>query len=218
LGAPTEPPALPAGKDLVVRVHESATNNYLASLLGGATISEEDPEHGTKADVPLPKWLKDAWANRLDTHSASKDPDFKPWSLQFNSERPIEVAFVDGKIRLILHIAHLDSGHEFSRWDVAGNFTPDLTDGGVTLTRDDLDAYPVGPDLKPLAGHSSTQSGERQNLLDELTKKSDEGRGFPKTIVIKKLAPTGDLAKAGPLAANEFIPKDGWLTIAWNRE
>jgi hypothetical protein len=218
LGAPSEPPAIPAGKDLVVRMHESATNNYLASLLGGATISEDDPAQGTKADVPLPKWLHDAWANRLDKHTAESDPDFKPWSLKFNSERPIEVAFVDGRVRLTLHIAHLSSGHEFSRWDVTGDFTPELADGGVTLRRENLDAYPVGPDLKPLAEHSSTQSGERQNLLDDLTKKSDQGRGFPKTIEIKEIKPTGDLAKVGTLAASDFITKDGWLTVAWNRE
>jgi hypothetical protein len=219
LGAPTAPPTLPADKDLVLRVHESATNNYLASLLGGATISESDPEHGTKADVPLPKWLRDAWEKRLDKHAATNDPDFQPWSLKFNSERPIEVAFTDdNKVRVTLHIAHLSSGHEFSRWDVTGTFTPELADGGVTLRRQDLDAYPVGPDLKPLASHSSTQAGEKQNLIEELTKRSDQGRGFPKTIEIKELNPTGDLAKAGPLAANEFTAKNGWLTVAWNRE
>jgi hypothetical protein len=121
-------------------------------------------------------------------------------------------------VRLTLHIAHLSSGHEFSRWDVTGDFTPELADGGVTLRRENLDAYPVGPDLKPLAEHSSTQSGERQNLLDDLTKKSDQGRGFPKTIEIKEIKPTGDLAKVGTLAASDFITKDGWLTVAWNRE
>jgi hypothetical protein len=219
LGAPTAPPALPADKDLVLRVHESATNNYLASLLGGATISEDDPEHGTKADVPLPQWLKDAWEKRLDKHAAAGDADFQPWSLKFNSERPIEVAFTDdNKVRVTLHIAHLASGHDFTRWDVTGTFTPELADGGVTLRRDDLDAYPVGPDLKPLASHSSTQAGEKQNLIEELTKRSDQGRGFPKTIELKEIRPTGDLAKAGPLAANEFTAKNGWLTVAWNRE
>jgi hypothetical protein len=219
LGAPTTPPELPTGKDLVVRVHESATNNYLASLLGGATISEDDPEHGTKADVPLPKWLRDAWENRLDKHASANDPDFQPWSLKFNGERPIEVAFTDdNKVHVTLHIAHLSSGHEFTRWDVTGTFTPELAGGGITLRRQDLDAYPVDKDLKPLASHSSTQAGEKQNLLDELTKRSDQGRGFPKTIEIKEINPTGDFAKAGPLAANEFTAKNGWLTVAWNRE
>jgi hypothetical protein len=219
LGAPTAPPAVPANKDLVVRVHESATNNYLASLLGGATISEADPEHGTKADVPLPKWLRDAWENRLDKHAATNDPDFQPWSLKFNSERPIEVAFEEGnKVRVILHIAHLSSAHDFTRWDVTGTFTPELADGGVTLRRQDLDAYPVGPDLKPLTSHSATQAGEKQNLIEELTKRSDQGRGFPKTIEIKEIKPTGDLAQAGPLAANVFTTQNGWLTVAWNRE
>jgi hypothetical protein len=219
LGASTLPPELPSGKDLVVRVHESATNNYLSSLLGGATISEDDPNHGTKADVPLPKWLRDAWENRLDKHAAANEPDFQPWSLKFNSERPIEVAFTnDNQVRITLHIAHLSSGHDFTRWDVTGTFTPELAGGGITLRRQDLDAYPVDKDLKPLASHSSTQAGEKQNLLDELTKRSDQGRGFPKTIEIKEISPTGDFSKAGPLAANEFTTKDGWLTVAWNRE
>jgi hypothetical protein len=109
--------------------------------------------------------------------------------------------------------------HHFRNWDVAGSFTPEIKDGGITLHRHgDLKAYPVDKNLKPLTSHTAEQAGTQKTLVDDLTKKADQGRGFPNTIEIKKIEPAGDLAKAGPLVAQDFIPKDGWLTITWNRE
>ena len=49
-----------------MRLHETAVNNYTSALLGGATLSETKAGEGTKADVKLPKVLKDAWKNRMD--------------------------------------------------------------------------------------------------------------------------------------------------------
>jgi hypothetical protein len=220
LAAPGAPPELPAASDLVARVHETAINNYTAAMLSGATLSESEPGAGTKADVTLPPWIKDAWKNRMDEKAdAASEEDFEAWSLTFRRDRPITVSFVDGKIQLTLHIANLKSGDDvFNRWDVTSIYTPEMNEGGVTLTRDgELVVLPTGFDSEK-GQLSSRQVAVRRNLTKVLTERSDKGRGIPQTIKIKAIEPTDELADIGPLPVTEFASKDGWLTVAWDRK
>jgi hypothetical protein len=220
LAAAGDPP-LAAGSDVAVRLHETALNNYTASILGGVTISETDPAEGTKADASLPTFIRDAWKERMDEKAdAAADANFKPWSLTFHSGRPVDVVFADGKVVLTLHVAQLTSGDkQFRDWDVTGTFTPEPDGSGVTLRRDaELDAFPVDRNLVRRESLSARQAAERRNLIEELTRRSDEGRGFPQTIEVKPLEPSGRLAKVGPLAVGDFISQSGWLTITWNRQ
>ena len=220
LAAPAAPPEAPTGIDLVMRLHESAVNNYTSALLGGATLSETKPGAGTKADVNLPKALKDAWKSRMDDKAdQAADADFEPWALTFRRDQPINVSFVDGKMQLTIHVAHLKSGDDvFDRWDVTGTYTPELSDGGVTLRRDgELVVLPTGFD--PEKGQlSSRQAAVRRNLTKVLTERSDKGRGIPMTIRIDELEPKDELADVGPLPVKEFTSAGGWLTVAWNRK
>ncbi len=220
LAASTAPPELPADADLVVRLHESAINNYTAALLAGATLSESKAGEGTKADVTLPPFIKDAWKNRMDEKAdEATDADFEPWSLTFRSDRPITVAFVDGKVRLTLHVRKLVSGSDepFTNWDVTATYTTELADGGLKLSRDgELDLLPVPFDAEK--GLSSRQVAVRRNLTKVLTERSDQGRGIPQTINVEQLEPKDDLAHVGPLPVKEFNSADGWLTVAWDRE
>jgi hypothetical protein len=220
LAAPDAPPEAPADADLVMRLHESAVNNYTSSLLGGATLSETKPGEGTKADVNLPKAIKDAWKNRMDDKAdQAADADFEPWSLTFRRDQPISVSFADGKMQLTIHVAHLKSGDDvFDRWDVTSTYAPELSDGGVTLHRDgELVVLPTGFD--PEKGQlSSRQVAVRRNLTKVLTERSDKGRGIPLTIKIDQLEPKDNLENVGPLPVQEFVSADGWLTVAWNRK
>jgi hypothetical protein len=220
LAAPGAPPELPADSDLVMRLHESAVNNYTAALLAGATLSETKPGEGTKADVTLPPWIKDAWKNRMDEKAKEgADAEFEPWSLTFRRDRPITVIFADGKVQLTIHVAHLKSGDDvFDRWDVTAAYTSEMADGGVTLRRDgELTVLPTGFD--PEKGElSSRQVAVRRNLTKVLTERSDQGRGIPQTIKIEKLEPKDDLADVGPLPVEQFASGGGWLTVAWDRE
>ena len=86
--------------------------------------------------MTLPPWIKDAWKNRMDEKADNAaDADFEPWSLTFRRDRPITVAFVDGKVQLTIHVANLKSGDDvFDRWDVTATYSPEMADGGVTLT------------------------------------------------------------------------------------
>jgi hypothetical protein len=219
LAAPSAPPELPSA-DLIARLHESAINNYTAALLGGATLSESKPGEGTKADVNLPPFIKDAWRNRMDKKADdTSDAAFEAWSLTFRRDRPITAAFTDGKIALTLHIAKLVSGEDtFDRWDVTATYTPELIDGGVKLTRDgDLTVLPTGFD--PEKGQlSSRQVAVRSNLTKVLTERSDQGRGIPQTINVKAIEPRDEMKHVGTLPVSTFASGNGWLTVAWNRE
>ncbi len=220
LAAPGAAPALPAGNDLVACVHESAINNYTASLLSGATLSELEQGAGTKADVTLPTWIRDAWKNRMDEKAeATADEQFEPWSLTFRRDRPITVGFVDGNVQLTLHIAKLKSGDDtFDRWDVTSTYKPEMLEGGVKLTRHgELVVLPTGFD--PEKGQlSSRQVAVRRNLTKVLTERSDKGRGIPQTIQIDQLEPKDELADVGPLPVTVFTSGNGWLTVAWDRQ
>lgn len=220
LAAPSAPPELPGTGDLVARLHESAINNYTSALLAGATLSESKPGEGTKADVNLPKFLKDAWKNRMDEKAEdASDVEFEAWSLTFRRDRPITASFKEGKIALTLHITKLVSGEDtFDRWDVTATYTPELVDGGVKLTRDgELTVLPTGFD--PEKGQlSSRQVAVRSNLTKVLTERSDQGRGIPQTITVKALEPSEELAHVGTLPVTTFASGDGWLTVAWDRQ
>ena len=117
---------LPAGKDLVVRVHESATNNYL----GLAAWRRYDQRRRSRA-----RHQGRCAAAEMAQRRLGESPRYPlPLAKIPTSNRGRCNSIANGRLRwrsstarfgLILHIAHLDSGHEFSRWDVAGNFTPE---------------------------------------------------------------------------------------------
>ena len=222
LGAQQPPPALPAQYDAAVRVHQSAINNYAALVMGGAAASETEPDQKAEFDVALPGWMDKVMEDREDATTDETDAGgepFKPWSITLRRNRPLTVAFADGKVTLTIHLARLTSGEEtFSRWDVTGVFTPELKDGGVVLHRDgDLEVLPTGFD--PAKGQlSSRQVALRSNLTKVLNERSAQGHGFSKTIELKEWQPTGDFEKVGPLALQAFNSNDGWLTLVWDRK
>jgi hypothetical protein len=218
LGAAGPPPAAPEGHDMTMRLHESAVNNYTAGLLGGATATESQPGDETKFDVQLPKWIRDAWERsdkEFEESTAEGEAPFKPWSMTLR-ERPITVDFQDGRLTLTTHVARLQSGDQtFNNWDITGTYTRELENGRVILRREG--------DLVVLPGDfrgslTSRQTAERSNLEKEINERSARGRGFPTTIELDPLEPEGPLADAGPLAFNEFVTDDDWLTMALDRQ
>lgn len=218
LGAPGPAPPLPSGRDAVVRIHETAINNYAALVLGGATAEESQPGQKAKFDVQLPGWMDKLLEDREDG-SADGDEPFKPWSITLRRNRPLTVSFADGQVKLTIHLARLTSGEEtFTRWDVTGTFSPELNAGGVVLHREgDLVVLPT--DFDP--GHDQLSAGQvalRSNLTKVLNERSAQGRGFSQTIEVGPLEPAGEFEKVGLLALEEFTSGDGWLTLVWNRQ
>jgi hypothetical protein len=159
------------------------------------------------------------WKNRKTEgtdKAGGKDAAFKQYALTFRENRPISVAFEKDKVKLTIHVAHLKSGEKsFDNWDVTGTYNPELTDGKVFLRREgDLVLLPTN-----FRGQLDTrQVAERRNLEEELNKRSDQGKGFPKTIQFDPIKPEGKVADAGPLAFSRFTSGDGWVIIGLDRQ
>jgi hypothetical protein len=221
LGAAGAPPALPDGLDMVLRLHDSAVNNYSAAVLGGATASETEPgQDGAKFDVELPKWMKEAWEKKDSgpaTTDATAEP-FKPWSLTFRADRPLTVVFGSDKVSLTTHIARMTSGDEaYEKWDVTGIYTPLIENGGVLLRREgELVVLPTGFDRS--RSLTPSEVALRGNITKVLNERSAQGRGFPSRIEFGQIEPTGQLEKVGPLEARQLKTGGGWLTLAWHRK
>jgi hypothetical protein len=217
LGAAGRPPWDTDGDDLTARLHQSAVNNYTASLVGGATASETSADEDVQFDVKLPDWIQRAWQRRRTepTDGPEAEGPFRDWALTFRDNRPVSVEFGDGEIGITLHIVRLKSGDRtFTNWDVTGRYIPELAGGQIVLHRDgELEMLPTG-----FTGTlSSRQVAERRNLEEELNARSAEGRGFPQSIELDPLQPEGMLAEAGPLDVTSVVTGDGWLLVAWNR-
>jgi hypothetical protein len=221
LGAAGAPPTLPDDLDMVLRLHDSAVNNYSAAVLGGATASETEPgQDGAKFDVELPKWMKEAWEKK-DSGPATTDAaaeQFKPWSLTFRADRPLTVVFANDKVSLTTHIARMTSGDEvYENWDVTGIFMPQIENGGVVLRRDgELVVLPTGFDRS--RSLTASEVALRGNITKVLNERSAQGRGFPSRIEFGQIEPTGQLEKVGPLEARQLKSNGGWLTLAWHRK
>ena len=219
LGASGNPPAVAEKHDMTMRLHETAVDNYSASLVGGATARQTKPDEDVKFNVPMPKWMDNMWKNRkteATNKAGGKDEPFKQYALTLRDNRPISVGFVENKVKLTVHIAKLKSGDkDFENWDVTGTYTPELSDGMVVLRREgDLVMLPA--DFRGQL--NARQVGERRNLEEELNKRSYQGRGFPKTIQFDPIKPEGKVADAGPLNFSQFTTGDGWLTIGLDRQ
>jgi hypothetical protein len=217
LGASGSPPESPEPHDVTMRLHETAVDNYSASIIGGATARQTKPGEDVQFNVKLPKWMDKLWKNRkTQATDSAKDEPFKEYALTLRDSRPISVNFADNKVKLTVHIDHLKSGEKtFEKWDVTGTYNPELTGGKVVLRREgNLEMLPA--DFRGQL--NSRQVAERRNLEEELNRRSDQGRGFPKTIEFEPVKPEGKLADAGPLEFNRFTPGDGWLIIGLDRQ
>lgn len=202
-----------------MRLHESAVDNYSASLVGGATARQTKADEDVKFNVPMPKWMDNMWKNRKvesTDKAGSKDEPFKQYALTLRDNRPISVGFEQNKVKLTVHIAQLKSGEKnFENWDVTGTYNPELSDGKVVLRRDgDLVMLPA--DFRGQL--NARQVGERRNLEEELNRRSDQGHGFPKTIQFDPIKPEGKIADAGPLEFKQFVSNDGWIVIGLDRQ
>jgi hypothetical protein len=218
LGAPSAPPSAGEPHDMTMRLHESAINNYSASVLGGATATQKTADEDIKFNVDLPKFMRKMWENRkteATDDSAAKEEPFKEYAMTLRDGRPLTVKFLDDQVKLTLHIAELKSGDKsYADWDVTGTYKPELADGRVVLRREGtLEMLPTD-----FTGSLDVQqTGERSSLEKEFERRSAQGKGFPQTMEFGPMEPEGKLAKAGPLDYRQFTSKDGWLVIGLDR-
>jgi hypothetical protein len=217
LGAQEAPPSAEP-HDMTARLHETALNNYVASVLGGATAKQATPEEDLKFDVEIPSWLNRVLNNSKSAgkKNAEADKDFKPITMRLQDLRPLTVQLLKDEIKLTLHMEELISGIQtFENWDVVATYHPTLEeDGRVVLNRpNDVEPFPADH----YQDMNSEERGQRSNIQADFEKRAAQGRGFPKQIELDPLKPEGQMAQAGPLDFQQFASDNGWLVVGLDR-
>jgi hypothetical protein len=184
---------------LAVRVHESMINNLAASLLAGRTVTE-DGLRQTVLDITgeIPEKLQ-----------AKEDED--PWSITFDPQRPITVAFADGEFKVTIRGRRFTSGdREFRAMNITATYKTEKMNGGTRIVRQgDLEIFPPGFD--PANGRLSASQVALRGLLTRRL-----GEVFEEEIISQERELPGDWAKVGILRPEQMTADGGWLAIGWS--
>jgi hypothetical protein len=234
----TKPPQRSPENDVTVQVHETAVNNFLPTLLGGASLRQNSAEEKPKLEGDVPKWLrelarktpKEAAEDEQPPHeertvkepvSAEEAEEFRPWHFVLNSEAPASVSFTDQKLVLRMRLAELkasaDETEEARRnWDFIVTYSI-IQDGNEVLLRreGDIEAFPTGFDPRWDERLTSEQVGVRNNMAANLNKRAAAGQGFPAEIPL----PAVKLPRQGEekltLVLTQLDCDNGWLTLGY---
>jgi hypothetical protein len=240
LGAPGAPPAMMAGHDLAVQVHESAVNNYLPLALSAARIAQETADKPPAVTGNVPNWLKvmkmarpslaaaaSAGAEMVDeakdriADAVGVDPSkpevtpppFKPYSITLNAEAPASIHFDDNQVVIRVRAALLQStDSEYKNWDFVVVYEIRQEGDRIKLTRvGEIEVFPTGFDTEWPRQLSAEETGFRSVLKKNMNARANAGESFPKEIPIEPVR----LSRFGVLVLRELVAEDGWLTVGW---
>ncbi|MBX3427381.1 MAG: hypothetical protein KF688_17005 [Pirellulales bacterium] len=226
LGADGPPPAASRSRDLSVRLHESAVDNYLAVAMAGVRLSQDAEDAPLKIAGDAPPWLKEAAAkpprakqNNVGAedapvlHPPAGTPPFKPWSMRLNAEAPIGVTFDDDLLTVRLRAARLASDEdEYKDWDILVRYRPQRRGNRIVLVRTgDIEALPTGFDPAWDTRMAGRDSAFRNTLAKNMTARAEAGQGFPGEIDVPPIRIEG----LGELRLADFLCDDHWLTLGW---
>jgi hypothetical protein len=232
------PPQRSSENDVTVQVHETAVNNFLPTLLGGASLRQDSATEKPRLTGDVPAWLrelatktpKEAAEDEQPPHleianqvpaSAEEVRDFRPWRFKFNSDAPASVSFKDQKLILRMRLAELVASPEEeesprTNWDFIVTYKIIQDGNEVVLVRDgDIEAFPTGFDPRWDERLTGEQVGIRNNMAANLNKRAAEGQGFPKEIPLPavKLPKQGDQELT--LNLTQLDCDNGWLTLGY---
>lgn len=220
LAAATPPPVSPAGHDIAARLHQTAVENALAVLLGGATLSQKTAETDPELNRKIPDWLQNLIDQRRTDETEADAEGFKPWSIEFRRNRPISVEFGDKIITVTIHATRIDTGDEtYEGWDLIAIFAPHEQNRLYSLIREGpIDVFPT--DFDPTAGRQLRRRDValRNNLSKEINERADRGEGIPEVIEIEPIELSDDLKHLGMLWVRRLEPAAGWMTVGLNAE
>jgi hypothetical protein len=191
LAAADTPPELTGKHDLALRVHETMIANFSEARWGGVTQTDEQ----------LQKMVKDLTGRVPEALEISEDDD--PWSITFANERPIEMAFDDQQINVVMRGRRFKSGRRSVKNVVlSATYNVVTVDGKTQLVREgDVaskfdDDQGFGVAMKPVIEAKAEGLFQPQIDLDELT--------LP-----------GEWEKVGKLALQQLDCGNNWLTLGW---
>ncbi len=232
------PPAKLADNDVTVQVHETAVNNFLPTLLAGASLRQESADQPPRLEGDVPEWLRELAkktpkeavegkeSSQEEPVAAQPSPEepkaeFRPWHFTLNGEAPASVSFTDQKLVLRMRLAELkasaDEQEEPRRnWDFIVTYRLIQEGNEVLLKREgDVEAFPTGFDPRWDERLTGEQVGVRNNMAKNLNKRAAAGEGFPAEIPLPavKLPQQGE--EELTLELTQLECDNGWLTIGY---
>ncbi len=223
----TMPVTVVGASDFSMKVHESAVNNLIPSLLAGVGIKQESPSEPPQLLGDYPPWLKkvaDQQSEKLSGKvSEEASENFKPFSVILNRTHPLSVQFDDQKVKLRIRIAELitlEDGEEQIRENLDFILTFDLIQNGngIILRRvGDIEVFPTGFDPNPLWGDRLPNKfvGTRGALSKILKKRAESEKGLPKEISIPSVQIPLPSGKKLALVIQHLDCDNGWLSIGY---
>ena len=200
--APIPAPTIPATNGLAVQVHQSALNNMLTIALAGRSIDEE------KFVQRLEEFFDETPA------FLERKTDAAPARVSFGPRAPVDVLFIDNKIRVVVRLNDIQVGDNSSRSfriSVEYQIKMEEQEGRsvVVLEQTEAEAYPL--DWRPGGGRtlSATETIIRTYLLRRL-------EALPKRQEAKSLDLGGEWAGSGQLVPQFASAEKGWLTLVWS--
>ena|GEM_PF-1765188 len=198
--APVPAPIIESTNGLAVQVHQSAFNNMLAIVLAGRSIDEE------KFSERIGEFFEETPA------FLERNADVTPAKVSFGAGAPVDVLFVDNKIRVVARlndIQVMDNTSRSFRISVEYQIKMENQDGRnvIILEQTEAEAFPIGH--QPGATLSATQMVIRTYLLRRL-------EALPKRHEAEPVNLQGEWEGKGQLIPLFAAAEKGWLTLVWS--
>jgi hypothetical protein len=223
---------------VTVQIHETAVNNFLPTLLGGASLRQDSADKPPRLEGDVPTWLreltskspKEAAEDGTPPHeeivlvkplSAEEKADFRPWHFTLNSEAPASVSFADQKLVIRMRLAELKASADeqeepLKNWDFIVTYRVVQDGNEVLLERvGDIEAFPTGFDPRWDERLTGEQVGVRNNMAKNLNKRAAAGQGFPKEIPLPAVRLPQPEGGKMTLELTQLNSDNGWLTIGY---
>ena len=196
LAAPGEPPALTANHDLGVRLHESFAGNLSQAALGGVTLTDER----------LVELVEQLTGSVPEEMVITEDTD--PWSITFDSERPIDTRFDDQNVTISIRGKKFTRGATElrNRLKISATYKLERIGQGIKLTRQG-EVQIDFPGSKRLSASQVAMKTFMKKRFEDMfkTEIASEGIELP-----------GQFKKAGKLSLQQLYCDDGWLALGWH--
>ena len=196
--APLPAPAVNSTNGLVVQVHQSALNNILTILLAGRFVDEERfSERVSEFLDETPEFLQ-------------RRSDETPAKVSFDGRVPVDVLFVDNKIRVVVRLNDIqvmdNAGRSFT---ITVEYQIKMEEGIIVFEQTEAEAFPAG--FRPDSGVSlsATQTVIRSYLMRRLGE-------LPKRYEAEPLNLGGRWEGTGQLIPQFASTEKGWLTLVWS--
>ena len=200
--APIPAPVVSPTNGLTVQVHQSSLNNMLAILLTGRFIDEERfADRMLEFFDETPEFLK-------------RKSDETPARVSFDGTVPVDVLFIDNKIRVVVRLNNIqvldNAGRSFTI-TVEYKIRSEKRDGRniIVFEQTEAEALPVG--FRPDSGVSlsAAQTVIRSYLMRRLD-------ALQKNYEAEALDVGGEWKGRGQLIPQFASTEKGWLTLAWS--